>query len=223
MRSFCSASSRLVVPSCDGVCPARTALDGAAVLARRRRSSSTKALRAAAWMQYRCGVYAACMRRVCGVCAVCSAVWDACGAHAPDAHEDDERGECEESADLRDAVWDQGLALGGKGSKGQQGVARGARGGKGRQGAARGGKGGKGRQGECEAGNREALVELSIDAVAAWLLNRSKDCADHLAWGEGEGEDEGEDGDEGESEDERESGGEGGGEVGGEDEGEEEG
>eukprot|EP00964_Phaeocystis_antarctica_P130043 scaffold93866_cov56-Phaeocystis_antarctica.AAC.1 len=181
MRSFCSASSRLVVPSCDGVCPARTALDGAAVLARRRRSSSTKALRAAAWMQYRCGVYAACMRRVCGVCAVCSAVWDACGAHAPDAHEDDERGECEESADLRDAVWDQGLALGGKGSKGQQGVARGARRGKGRQGAARGGKGGKGRQGECEAGNREALVELSIGAVA--------------------------DGDEGESEDERESGG----------------
>ena len=44
------------MPSCDGVCPARSALDGAATSARRRRSSSTKALRVvdAAWSVMYC-------------------------------------------------------------------------------------------------------------------------------------------------------------------------
>ena len=52
MRSFCSKSRWLVVPSCNGVCPACSVLDGAAASARRRRSSSTKALRG--WVRRVC-------------------------------------------------------------------------------------------------------------------------------------------------------------------------
>ena len=70
--------------------------------------------------------------------------------------------------------------------------------------------GGKGRQGAARRvrsrAHREALVELSIGAVVARLLNRSEDCTDQLVWGEGEGEHEGEGGSEGESEGGGESG-----------------
>ena len=111
MRSFCSASSRLVVPSSDGVCPARSALVGAAVSARRRRTSSAKALR---WRGWACTQH-----RGAG----------GCGAHAPDAHEDDERDGCEEGAHL-------GSRGTGCGMTGRRGAAR----------------GGEGRWGACEAG-----------------------------------------------------------------------